>query len=141
VVSFYSFPFPFRSYLNSVQPPSIFSIYVSAHDLCRCAFLDFFPFQSLPVLLALFILLAVAKPALHLLRQLQHDVRNLNILLRLVLGGDFEDDVLLVGGDGLLADGLDESGHPVGEELVSIVSMNRVWYHVYLLHGKAVLVL
>jgi len=50
-----------------------------------------------------------------LLRQLEHDVRNLDILLRLVLGGDFEDDVLLVGRDGLLADGLDEGGHPVGE--------------------------
>jgi hypothetical protein len=56
-----------------------------------------------------------------LLRQLQHDVRNLNILLRLVLGGNFEDDVLLVGGDGLLADGLDESGHPVGEVFVSML--------------------
>ena len=91
--------------------------------------LDFFHFNqiSLPVLLASFILHVVAERTLPLFCQLQHDVRNLNILLRLVLGGDFEDDVLLVGGDWLLADGLDESGHPVGEEFVSIVSINRVW--------------
>jgi hypothetical protein len=36
LISFYSFRF--RSFLNFVQSPSIFSIYVSAHDLCRCAF-------------------------------------------------------------------------------------------------------
>lgn len=76
--------------------------------------LDFFHFNqiSLPILLALFFHDG-AERTLPLLRQLQHDVRNLNILLRLVLGGDLEDDVLLVGRDGLLADGLDESGHPV----------------------------
>ena len=68
---------------------------------------------------------AISKRAIRLLRQLQHDVRNLDILLSLVFGGDFEDDVLLVGGDGLLADGLDKGGHPV-EKLVSIVSINRV---------------
>jgi len=66
-----------------------------------------------------------------LLRQLQHDVRDLDILLRLVLGGDLEDDVLLVGGDGLLADGLDESGHPIRYLLAlcrSIVSRFRCTY-------------
>jgi hypothetical protein len=78
-----------------------------------------------------------------LLRQLQHDVRDLDILLRLVLGGDFENDVLLVGGDGLLADGLDESGHPVWRKslLVCYIAINRVWDSVHLLHGKTVLVL
>jgi hypothetical protein len=43
LISFYSFRF--RSFLNFVQSPSIFSIYVSAHDLRRCAFF-FFPVQS-----------------------------------------------------------------------------------------------
>ena len=54
-----------------------------------------------------------------LLLQLQHDVRDLDILLCLILGSDLEDDVLLVLGDGLLADGLDEGGHP--ERTVSVV--------------------
>lgn len=54
-----------------------------------------------------------------LLLQLQHDVRDLNILLCLILGSDLEDDVPLVLGDGLLADGLDEGGHP--ERSVSVV--------------------
>lgn len=47
-----------------------------------------------------------------LLLQLQHDIGDLNVLFCLVLGGDLEDDVLLVPGNGLLADGLDECGHP-----------------------------
>lgn len=55
-----------------------------------------------------------------LLLQLQHNVRDLDILLCLILGSDLEDDVLLVLGDGLLADGLDEGGHP--ERTVSVVS-------------------
>ena len=64
-----------------------------------------------------------------LLLQLQHDIRNLDILLGLVLGGDFKDDVPLVSGDGLLANGLDKGGHPVEEdELAFCVSINRVKY-------------
>lgn len=47
-----------------------------------------------------------------LLPELEHDVRNLDVLLSFVLRGDLEDDVLLVRGNGLLADGLDKRGHP-----------------------------
>lgn len=48
-----------------------------------------------------------------LFRQLDHHVRNLHIFLGLVFGRHLEDDVLLVIGDRLLADVLDELAHPV----------------------------
>ena len=48
-----------------------------------------------------------------LLPQLDHNIRNLDILLRGILGRDLEDDVPLVVWDRLLADGLDELAHPV----------------------------
>ena len=47
------------------------------------------------------------------LLQLDHNVRNLDILLLRILGSDLEDDVLLVVWDRLLADVLDELAHPV----------------------------
>lgn len=47
-----------------------------------------------------------------LLVQLEHHVRNLDILFGLILGRDLENDVLLVIWDLLLADVLDELRHP-----------------------------
>lgn len=44
--------------------------------------------------------------------QLQHDIRDLDILLRLVLGRHLEDDVFLVRGNGPLADGFDKLAEP-----------------------------
>lgn len=49
----------------------------------------------------------------HLLPQLHHHIWNLNILLRLVLGRNLEDHILLVVRDWLLADMLDQLAHPV----------------------------
>lgn len=54
--------------------------------------------------------LSIAK----LLAQLQHHVRNLDILLRLVLRRNLENDVLLVVWDLLLRDRLNELAQPVG---------------------------
>lgn len=54
----------------------------------------------------------LSSQAKSLLLQLQHNVRDLNVLLGLVLGRDLEDDVLLVLRNRLLADGLNELGHP-----------------------------
>lgn len=48
-----------------------------------------------------------------LVPELNHHVRDLDILLGLVLGGHLEDDVFLVLGHGLLADMLDKLAHPV----------------------------
>ena len=46
-----------------------------------------------------------------LLPHLDHHVGHLDLLLRLVLGRDLEDDILLMVWDGPLGDGLDELGH------------------------------
>jgi hypothetical protein len=53
-------------------------------------------------------------PNLHRNRllQLDHDVRDLNILLILVLRGNLEDDVLLMLWDWLLTDMLNKLAHP-----------------------------
>jgi len=59
----------------------------------------------------------------HLL-QLDHHIRDLNILLLLVLSGNLKDDVLLVLGYWLLADVLDKLAHTV---FVSVCVQEGSW--------------
>ena len=50
---------------------------------------------------------------LYFLLQLHHHIWNLNILLRLILCSNLEDDILLVLGNRLLADVFHQLAHPV----------------------------
>lgn len=55
----------------------------------------------------------VPVPGTDLLVQHNHNVRHLDVLLGLVFDGDFEDHRLLMVGDRLLADRLDDLAEPV----------------------------
>lgn len=59
--------------------------------------------------------------SLALFGELNHHVRDFNILFGLVLGGHLENDVLLVRGNGLLADVL----HKLAHAIISVSA--RIW--------------
>jgi hypothetical protein len=54
--------------------------------------------------------------------ELDHHIRNFDILLRLVLSGHFEDNVLLVLRDGLFADMLHELAHTMIDHVSRLLS-------------------